>query len=73
MLRFNVPFVLASASPRRRHLLEQLGIEFQVLVPGGSLSRMSESIDGDMTTLLGEQRLRSGFFSGASISASAGV
>lgn len=46
---------------------------FQVLVPGGSLSRMSESIDGDMTTLLGEQRLRSGFFSGASISASAGT
>lgn len=34
MLRFKVPFVLASASPRRKYLLGQLGIEFQVRVPG---------------------------------------
>ncbi len=33
MLQFNVPFVLASASPRRRRLLEQLGLRFDVRVP----------------------------------------
>lgn len=30
-LRFTVPFVLASASPRRRHLLAQIGAEFAVI------------------------------------------
>lgn len=33
MLQFNVPFILASASPRRRRLLEQLGVSFEVRVP----------------------------------------
>ena len=33
MLRFSVPFILASGSPRRRRLLEQLGLEFSVHVP----------------------------------------
>ena len=29
-MRFRVPFVLASASPRRKHLLELVGIDFSV-------------------------------------------
>lgn len=33
MLQFNVPFILASGSPRRRRLLEQLGLDFEVRVP----------------------------------------
>lgn len=53
------------------HLL--LKESFQVLVPGGRLSRMSEAISGDMATLLGNQRLRTGFFSGASISPAVGT
>ncbi len=31
MMRFSVPFILASSSPRRRRLLEQLGMEFRVV------------------------------------------
>ena len=34
MLRFNVPFILASESPRRRRLLEQLGLTFEVRAHG---------------------------------------
>ena len=33
MVQFSVPFVLASGSPRRRRLLEQLGLSFEVRVP----------------------------------------
>lgn len=33
MLRLNVPLILASRSPRRRRLLEQLGLEFEVREP----------------------------------------
>lgn len=32
LLQFSVPFILASQSPRRRSLLEQLGVEFRVQV-----------------------------------------
>lgn len=32
LLQFSVPFILASQSPRRRTLLEQLGVEFEVQV-----------------------------------------
>lgn len=33
MLQFTVPFILASGSPRRKRLLEQLGLAFDVRVP----------------------------------------
>lgn len=32
LLRVSVPFILASQSPRRRTLLQQLGVEFRVMV-----------------------------------------
>ncbi len=31
-MRFNCPFILASGSPRRKQLLQKLGLEFEVLV-----------------------------------------
>ena len=33
-MQFTVPFVLASGSPRRKHLLDQLGLSFEI-VPSG--------------------------------------
>ena len=41
-MHLSVPFVLASGSPRRRHLLEQLGLSFRVEVSG-----VPESVEGD--------------------------
>lgn len=44
LLQFSVPFILASQSPRRRTLLEQLGVEFQVQVsPAEETLRESKS------------------------------
>lgn len=42
-MRFRVPFVLASASPRRRQLLELIGIDFRV-----QPSHADESTDGSL-------------------------
>lgn len=42
-MRFRVPFVLASASPRRRQLLELIGIDFRV-----QPSHADESADGSL-------------------------
>jgi len=44
---------LASASPQRRAILEQLGVEFQVLVPD-----VEELTEGDPATLVVENALR---------------
>jgi len=41
LFSLNCPFILASASPRRRDLLEQIGLSFRVVV-----SPASERIDG---------------------------
>ncbi len=44
MLRFTVPLVLASASPRRARLLEQLGVDF-VVRPSGADETWPEHLD----------------------------
>ena len=41
-------FVLASASPRRRELLENIGMEFDILVPATDESVIDRSIAPDM-------------------------
>lgn len=42
-MRFNTPFILASQSPRRRRLLEQIGMSFEV-----SVSDVSEEVSDDI-------------------------
>ncbi len=42
-MRFTVPFILASQSPRRRRLLEQIGMSFEV-----SVSDVSEEVSGNV-------------------------
>lgn len=61
MLKLNVPFVLASQSPRRRRLLRQIGLEFEIdpsekpeiwpgdLAPGGAVEELARQKATDVS------------------------
>lgn len=55
-MQLHIPFVLASASPRRRRLLEQLGLAFDVVVSGVSEVVAADVAPDEMVEVLAQRK-----------------
>lgn len=55
-MHLSIPFVLASASPRRRRLLEQLGFTFRVIVSGVSEDAKGRPAPHELVEMLSRRK-----------------
>lgn len=58
LVQFSVPFILASQSPRRRSLLEQLGVEFRVQVSPAEETLNESKSPSEMVESLARHKVR---------------